>query len=411
MCPKHAIKRLRWLPLYHGEVYSPSDPGRQPLSHLESLPEARRLAWQRRPSSLTRWAFLAYLLLVIDASLYPFNGWIDIGVGAFDYLAAPWPRHALEFDVVVNILGYLPLGFLGIVALYPRIRNVTASLLVGATSFVVSMSMEALQTFLPTRVASKVDLVTNFIGALCGIVLGLAVVEGMLDRGRVRQLRLIWFERRAHWRILLCVLWFGAVLYPERYAIGAGSIIDELANQWPEVAQWNTALIELWPSEPGWFEGIDALVSGGYLLAALLLFLDAARSAAPRLWLLLAFVAATLGAKTMGTGLTYASEDPFLWISPGSILGFSVAAMLATLLLAASQKTRRWTVVAALAIALLFANFGPDNMLLEVASHSWHRGRLLNFYGIALGLSITWPLLALVLMLAKRSQPAGLSAR
>ena len=389
-------------------MYSPPDPSGDPLGHLQSLPEARRLAWQRRPSALTRWALLSYFLLVIDASLYPFTGWVDIGVGGFDYLRVPWPRHPLGFDVAVNLLGYLPLGFLGVVALYPKVRNLTAALLIGVFSFVTSLSMEAMQTFLPTRVASKVDLVTNFAGAVFGIGLGLAVVERLLDRGRLRQLRLVWFERRAHWPILLCVLWFGAVLYPERYAIGAGSIIDELANQWPDIAQWNNTLIELWPAGPGWFEGIDALVSGSYLLAALLLFLDSARTAAPRRLLLLGFVLATLGAKTMGTGLTYASDDPFVWISPGSILGFSGAATLATLLLATSQNTRRWSIAAALVIALLFANFGPDNTLIEVSSHSWHRGRLLNFYGIALGLSITWPVLALVVMLAV---PSGQRAR
>jgi VanZ family protein len=392
-------------------VYSPPDPTGSPLGRLESLPEARRLAWQRRPSALIRWAFLAYFLLVVDASLYPFTGWVDIGVGAFDYLEAPWPRRALEFDVVINILGYLPLGFLGVVALYPRVRNFGAAVLVAGFAFLTSLSMEALQTFLPMRVASNVDLVTNVLGAFSGIALGLAVVEGLLDRGRLRQLRFIWFERRAHRTLLLAVLWFGAIVYPERYAIGAGSIIDELATRWPEIAQWNTALIERWPAAPGWFEGVDALVTGGYLLAALLLFLDSARTAAPRLWLLFAFVAVTLGVKTLGTGLTYASDDPFVWISPGSIAGFSLAAMVATLLLAASPRVRRWITVLALGEALLFANFGPDNMLLEVASRSWQRGRLLNFYGLALGVSMVWPVLALGLTLFRKSERGFSPAR
>src|SRR5665213_991184 len=125
-------------------------------------------AWQRRASPLARVAAGVYLALLIDASLYPFSGWRDKGIASFDYLWAPWPAHALEFDIVVNVLGYLPLGVLGVFALYPRIRGLFAVLLVTGGAAILSALLEAIQTYLPTRVASNVDLATNFAGAVIG---------------------------------------------------------------------------------------------------------------------------------------------------------------------------------------------------------------------------------------------------
>ena len=45
-----------------------------------------------RPSPLARYLLLAYVLLVIYASLYPFSGWRDQGVSAFAYLGGALPR-------------------------------------------------------------------------------------------------------------------------------------------------------------------------------------------------------------------------------------------------------------------------------------------------------------------------------
>ena len=195
--------------------------------------ESQRLIWQRRPSTLARWGFFCYFALVIDASLYPFVGWSDIGIGAFDYLEAPWPPHALDFDIVVNLLGYLPLGLLGVAALYPVARNALSAILVAVWCFVTSLLLEATQTFIETRVASKVDLITNVLGALIGIAIGLVVTESMLDRGRLRAWRLVWFEREASPALVVSLLWFGAVLYPESFAIGCGARRDTSGSASP----------------------------------------------------------------------------------------------------------------------------------------------------------------------------------
>ena len=55
---------------------------------------------------------LWYVALVVYASLYPFHSWRDQGVPPWDYLWAPWPRYWTLKDVLANLAGYVPLGFL-----------------------------------------------------------------------------------------------------------------------------------------------------------------------------------------------------------------------------------------------------------------------------------------------------------
>ncbi|MGH8675765.1 MAG: VanZ family protein, partial [Burkholderiales bacterium] len=59
-------------------------------------------------SRLPRLALAVYVLLIAYASLHPLSGWRDPGTSALAFLTAPWPRWVTLFDVVSNVLGYLP---------------------------------------------------------------------------------------------------------------------------------------------------------------------------------------------------------------------------------------------------------------------------------------------------------------
>jgi VanZ family protein len=69
-----------------------------------------------RGSPLARLLFLVYLLLVVYASLYPLAGWRNHGVSPFEFLAAPWPRYVVPFDVMADVVGYAVLGALAVLA-------------------------------------------------------------------------------------------------------------------------------------------------------------------------------------------------------------------------------------------------------------------------------------------------------
>ena len=60
---------------------------------------------------------LCWLVLIVHASLYPFSGWRSQDMPPWSYLEAPWSPYWTGFDVWLNLLGYLPLGFLFALAL------------------------------------------------------------------------------------------------------------------------------------------------------------------------------------------------------------------------------------------------------------------------------------------------------
>ena len=99
---------------------------------------------------------LAFVALVLYASLYPFEGWRwPAGAGATDLLRLPWPPWRDRFDEAANAIGYLPLGALLFGA--ARRGGVGAgrafALAVGASA-ALSFGVEVAQGFLPQRVPS-----------------------------------------------------------------------------------------------------------------------------------------------------------------------------------------------------------------------------------------------------------------
>ena len=61
---------------------------------------------------------LAWAAVVVYASWFPLIGWHWPTTGAlFGLLRLPWPRWHDAFDLVANLLGYVPLGALMALAL------------------------------------------------------------------------------------------------------------------------------------------------------------------------------------------------------------------------------------------------------------------------------------------------------
>ncbi|MGA2551885.1 MAG: VanZ family protein [Burkholderiaceae bacterium] len=343
---------------------------------------------------------MAYTILLVDASLYPFSGWRDLWIGPFDYLFAPWPSRALEFDMVVNVLGYLPLGLLGVFVLYPKIRGWASVGIVTVGAAALSAALEATQTYLPTRVASKVDLATNIAGALVGAVLGTLLAEPVLDRGRLREVRRRWFARDRSWGLVIGVLWFGAILYPQPFAFACGNIAKTFGIGFDEPA-WLGFLRE--PSARG-FAIEEMTVSGCFLSAAGLHFLNLLRPFAPRTLAIFVFLGLSAAAKTLGTGWTYAPGEPFIWITRGAFESGIGAALILLFGLYLPIRWRAFVAQLLLLAGLVLVNTLPENPYFEGAWQDWAHGRLLNFYGLALGVSLAWPFVALAYLVRVTAQ-------
>lgn len=82
-------------------------------------------------------------------------------------------------DVVINVLGFIPFGFLGTFWLRQRWRGriVSVAVLVVLAGFAVSFGIELLQVCMPTRNSSLLDLITNVTGTILGVIAAWAVMK------------------------------------------------------------------------------------------------------------------------------------------------------------------------------------------------------------------------------------------
>ena len=131
----------------------------------------RELQADTHPKYL-RWLIGFYTVLIVYGTLYPLSGWnIELG-GLHELLQLKWPQHFSRGDVLVNFLVYMPFGYL--IGLSQKSDNhsriIAITTLLG---FLLCSSLEYLQTFLPNRVPSLLDILLNSIGSLVGSLLSI----------------------------------------------------------------------------------------------------------------------------------------------------------------------------------------------------------------------------------------------
>jgi VanZ family protein len=340
----------------------------------------------QNPSPLARYLFIAYVLLVVYATLYPFGGWRDAGISAFAYLTAARPRYITGFDLTANVLGYVPYGLLAVLAMYPRVTGVGAFFAALLSGAALALTLEAVQTFLPTRIASNVDVGCNVVGAGVGALMGLGIVRWLFGTSLLLHLRTQYVApgARADAGLVLIGLWLATQLDPAGLLFGAGDLRD-LFRQ-PRGSAY----------EPDVFVTIEALTAACNLVAVGLIASTILKPSGPVLRVMLGLIALGLVVKTGAFVILRQAEDVFHWLTPGALIGLAagVPVLLATAMMPRALRIALATVL--LMGATVLVNLAPPNPYFASTLAVWAQGHFLNFNGLTRLLSLLWPFAAVL---------------
>lgn len=352
---------------------------------------------REQSSPLARYLFVAYALLVVYASLHPFSGWRDRGLPPMAFLAAPLPSPIPVFDVFANFLGYVPLGFLAVLAVYPALRRGGAFAFGVLCALLLSLALETLQLYLPTRISSNLDLFANTAGGLGGALAAVVTSERILHEEGLQALRYRLFlpGGRTDLGLVLLGLWLLSQFNPETLLFGTGDLRE----------LFRSPSGKLYPAEV--FLRVEAVVAGANVVAAGLLASCLIARDRPVRFLVAALMAAALATRSIAFGLLLSPQDLLLWATPGAIYGIASGTALLFIFTGLPRSQQLALAGLALLTATAVVNLAPANPYMTASLALWRQGHFFNFNGLTRVVSAVWPFAAmfyLVLLAAERDR-------
>jgi VanZ family protein len=351
---------------------------------------------------------LLYAALIVYASLSPFAGWkLPAGVPWLGFGHMPWRPWWTSFDLVSNLLGYMPFGALlfGAQVRSGRAPGVSAlaTVLVGCA---LSLCMESLQNWLPQRVPSVVDWLLNTAGTLLGLAAAL-VVQAVGGVARWQVLRDRWFIVRSAGAIALLLLWPVGLLFPTPVPFGLGQVLVPL--QEAAAAALDGTPWESWVE--GWVNARDALTPlsrGAEWVAIVLGFLApsfVAFSVLRRDWRRViqvpAALAVGLGATTLSTALNFGPQHALAWLNPAVLPALVMGCLLAVGLAFVPRRVAAGLGLVALTALVALVAQAPIDPYYAESLQAWEQGRFIRFHGAAQWVGWLWPYVALVYLLLR----------
>ncbi len=346
---------------------------------------------------------LAYACGIVLVTLHPWQGWLpwsSLSALALAYLVEPWPRYWTVFDVVTNLLAYLPLGALLAAAMFSHRRAAIALLGAIVVCALLSLALESLQILLPGRVASRADWVANVSGGASG-----ALLVGAIGRERIRrwpeQLRAVLpFASGSSTGLLLIGAWFAAQLYPQSMTFATGELLDQAAV-WlgPEVPGLLIVSFGV-----GTMALAEALAVAFTVAAVGLIIVDLLRPGShPVAPVGIAIGLAAL-VKSAASAWLLGSGAALVWLSAGAQGGILVGALAIALLAWLPARQRLLVAAAALLVATALFNIIGPNPYFHSMMALWDQGRWVNLNGLWRGIALAWPFAAMLYCAVRRSR-------
>jgi VanZ family protein len=346
------------------------------------------LAQKNKASSASPILAAAYALLIVYGSLYPFGDWLP-AEGMLAFLTAPWPRYIIRSDIIANILIYLPMGLLAARALRYRLRPGTAAAAATVLCLLLSLVMESLQTLLPGRVSSLLDLLLNGLGGLGGALLAGLTVNPPGPLRSLVALRREWFlpGRAMDLGLVALGLWALAQLTPLLLSLDTDHLRKGLLPLWTP----GFPLPFSWPQLAAYACAITGLGLFGTILTR-----AEKNMAVP----FIGFVSVVLLVKILVMGRYLALETAL-----GAAMG-----MVLTVILRPAPKPFRiaaggWALLAGFALAELEPAAGVIFKPLQPFNWIPFQGQMHSLAGFSEILALFWPFLALGCLGAFATRP------
>ena len=340
---------------------------------------------KRSTSLLIAAALFAAGLAVI--SLTPLQGWRYVPEPPWSFLLQAWPRYWTGLDVLVNVLAYIPFGLLLCLGFSHRMRkhpwnSFTAFLAACAMGAVLSLVLEALQTYIPSRRPSVLDVLSNLGGTAAG-----AFIAGAYTQNKQRAI--VGDNRPVEIGALLIFgLWLLAQAAPQAIWLALGDVLAHSG----EIFSGQRILAEA------------LCVASAILACTLILHLAMLESSRwlpgyrPKHWFvtLMALMTVTVAVRALSIFLLHSTEALWAWFGPGTQAGLVLAVLTAYGLSGLKASQQKVAAMAALTATIVLTNTLPENEYASQAFSGWSLGPWLNLRALANFAAIAWPFAALL---------------
>jgi VanZ family protein len=360
-----------------------------------------------RQRSMSALLTLAWVIVIVYASMFPFSGWRwPAGANAWSLLRLPWPQWHDRFDLFANLAAYVPLGAL------LAVRRGDASSLstigwVTLAASALSYAMEVIQFTLPQRVPSMVDWSLNTAGACAGAWLGVGLRSARLMQ-RIDQARDRWFERHGPAGLALLALWPLGLLFPTPVPLGLGQIWERLRDHLADALSgvpWAEGLIVgLSPGTvvvPPLAPLTELLAVGLGLLGPCMAAYCITLSARRRLVLSAGAALLALGVTTLSTALNFGPQHALAWSTPIALGGIGSGLVMAWALVGCGRRVAAGIGLVAITASVALIAQAPADPYFAESLSGWEQGRFIRFHGLAQWIGWCWPYLTLAWLLSR----------
>lgn len=280
--------------------------------------------------------------LILYGSLYPLTGWHRPDAPVGKLLLAPLAGHLSRGDLLVNVLGYLPLGYAA-ARLWPR-RPMAGTVTAVVFGMMLSLAVEILQTMLPGRTPSIADLAANSVGSLLGgaaAFLPLPKMGTERSRGMVQRGGAVVFAAWALWQ-----------LAPFVPSLDVSKVREGLKPIWYAI------------KDPTRFSPAETVISACYVAALGVAFCAGSRRRYRSLAIFLFAGAVVFALKTL-------IVDRF--VLPEELIGFGVGTVAAALLLAVRGNLAPAAALMLAGGAFIFTEIRADGAVgMASGSFNWY---------------------------------------